>query len=107
MKHIPQRTCVACRQVRPKRELVRIVRTPDGQIQVDTTGKANGRGVYLCRKRVCWEKALAAVRPLAMALKTSVPAAAQAALWEYARQLPAQDDDVRRITSRPGEPEPT
>jgi len=106
MKHIPQRTCVACRQVKPKRELVRIVRTPEGHIQVDATGKARGRGVYLCRRRACWEKALTAARPLAMALKTSVPAAAQAVLWEYARQLPDEDDEPRRVTSSSGEPEP-
>lgn len=92
MKHVPQRTCVACRQVRPKRELIRIVRTPEGHIQVDATGKVNGRGVYLCRKRACWEKALAAARPLATALKTTVPPEAQSALWEYARQLPAEDN---------------
>lgn len=56
-KHIPQRTCVGCRQVLSKRELMRIIRTPDG-IQYDPTGKAAGRGAYLHNKRSCWENAL-------------------------------------------------
>ena len=58
-RHIPERTCVACRVKRPKRELLRIVRTPAGTIAVDENGKLNGRGAYLCRQRACWERALA------------------------------------------------
>jgi predicted RNA-binding protein YlxR (DUF448 family) len=57
-KHVPQRTCVACRQVRNKRDLIRIVRTPEGTIEVDETGKKSGRGAYLCRRASCWKKAL-------------------------------------------------
>jgi len=56
--HIPQRTCVACRQIRNKRELVRVVRTPAGRVEVDETGKKSGRGAYLCRLAPCWRKAL-------------------------------------------------
>ena len=59
IKHVPQRTCVACREVKSKRELVRVVRTPDGNIELDSTGKKNGRGAYVCPTRDCWEKALA------------------------------------------------
>ncbi len=51
--HVPQRTCVACRQARPKGELLRIVRTPQGAIEVDLTGKAAGRGAYVCRNEHC------------------------------------------------------
>ncbi len=58
LKHIPQRTCVGCREVKTKRELVRVVRTPDGNIELDSTGKKNGRGAYVCPTRDCWEKAL-------------------------------------------------
>jgi predicted RNA-binding protein YlxR (DUF448 family) len=58
LKHIPQRTCVACREVKNKRELVRVVRNPDGSIELDETGKKNGRGAYVCPTRDCWEKAL-------------------------------------------------
>ncbi len=55
---IAQRTCVACRQVRDKRELLRLVRTPQGSIEIDSTGKREGRGAYVCPTAVCWEKAL-------------------------------------------------
>ena len=57
VKHIPQRTCVGCRQVLSKRELIRVVRTPEG-ILVDNTGKLSGRGAYLHDSRSCWEKGL-------------------------------------------------
>lgn len=57
-KHVPQRTCIVCRQVRPKRELIRVVRTPDGHVVLDPTGKKSGRGAYLCARRSCWEPAL-------------------------------------------------
>jgi predicted RNA-binding protein YlxR (DUF448 family) len=53
-KHIPQRTCVGCRQVLEKRSLIRIVRSPDG-IVIDPTGKQAGRGAYLHNRRSCWE----------------------------------------------------
>lgn len=55
VKHIPQRTCVACRTVKAKRELIRLVRISDGSIEVDTSGKKAGRGAYLCRTLECWE----------------------------------------------------
>jgi uncharacterized protein len=55
IKREPQRTCVACRKVRAKQELVRIVRTPENTIEVDIKGKKAGRGAYLCRVRECWE----------------------------------------------------
>lgn len=57
-KREPLRTCVACRQVKTKRELVRLVRTANGTIEVDETGKTKGRGAYICRKAACWEQAL-------------------------------------------------
>lgn len=57
VKHVPQRTCVGCREVLPKRTLIRIVRT-DGGVQIDLTGKMAGRGAYLHNKRSCWERGL-------------------------------------------------
>ena len=54
VKHIPQRTCVACRQVKAKRELIRLVRVADGTVEVDTGGKKEGRGAYLCPEPECW-----------------------------------------------------
>ena len=57
-RHVPERTCIACRQQRPKRELLRVVRTPQGRVELDPTGKKSGRGAYLCARRSCWELAL-------------------------------------------------
>ena len=56
---LPQRTCVACRSVRAKRDLVRIVRAPSGELSVDLRGKAAGRGAYLDPDAVCLERGLA------------------------------------------------
>ncbi|GIK38506.1 MAG: hypothetical protein BroJett011_23390 [Chloroflexota bacterium] len=72
-KHKPQRTCIACRETKDKRELIRVVRTPAGKLIVDPTGKANGRGAYLCRQASCWEKGLSKQR-LAQALKVTLSA---------------------------------
>lgn len=55
-KKIPERMCVACREMKPKNELVRIVNTQEGVV-VDTTGKVNGRGVYLCKCKQCMDRA--------------------------------------------------
>jgi len=57
VKHIPQRTCVGCRQVMPKRNLIRVVRSLEG-VSIDLTGKTAGRGAYLHDKKSCWESAL-------------------------------------------------
>jgi predicted RNA-binding protein YlxR (DUF448 family) len=86
-KRIPQRTCVACRQVRGKRDLVRVVRTPADGVQVDPTGKQAGRGAYLCRSRECWEQALGQ-RRLEAALHTRLSAEEKDRLAEFARELP-------------------
>lgn len=56
-KHIPLRSCVACRESKAKRELVRVVRGGDERVEVDRTGKRNGRGAYLCPAVECWELA--------------------------------------------------
>jgi predicted RNA-binding protein YlxR (DUF448 family) len=70
-KHKPLRTCIVCRQVKDKRELIRVVRTPAGKIIIDPTGKANGRGAYLCRDNGCYEKGLSQAW-LARSLKVSL-----------------------------------
>lgn len=56
-RKIPMRRCAGCMQSRPKKELIRIVSTGDGHISLDLTGKANGRGVYLCPDPACFQKA--------------------------------------------------
>ena len=54
-KHVPQRTCIACRQIREKRNLIRLVRGPDGTVSVDISARKPGRGAYLCSKKDCWK----------------------------------------------------
>ena len=88
-KHIPQRTCVGCRQVLSKRELMRIIRTPDG-IQYDPTGKAAGRGAYLHNKRSCWEHALKG--PLAKTLKIEMTEKDRNHLLQIVDTFPMEED---------------
>lgn len=89
LRHVPERTCVACRQPRPKREMVRIVRTVAGSVQVDPTGKLSGRGAYLCRQAGCWQTALRR-DALSRALKVAIPPADRAALEQCAVRLPVE-----------------
>ena len=65
------RMCVSCREMRPKKELTRVVRTPEGNVVVDPSGRANGRGAYLCLKTACLDKAIKS-RALDRALETKV-----------------------------------
>jgi predicted RNA-binding protein YlxR (DUF448 family) len=79
-KHVPQRTCVACRRQLDKRQLTRIVRSTDAGVVIDPTGKRSGRGAYLCDQPECWEKALGKARLLNQALNTELTEAELAAL---------------------------
>jgi uncharacterized protein len=72
-RHVPVRTCAGCREEHPKREMVRVVRSPEGSISVDPSGKQNGRGTYLCPQVSCWDKALRS-GSLAKALKVTISA---------------------------------
>jgi hypothetical protein len=65
------RMCVSCREMQPKKELMRVVRTPEGAVLLDITGRANGRGAYLCKKSACLEKAIKS-RALERALETKI-----------------------------------
>lgn len=85
-KHIPQRTCVACREVNEKRSLVRIVRGADG-VTVDKSGRMPGRGAYLHESKECWEKALKR-GILARSLKTEISPEDMEALQSYMETLP-------------------
>ncbi len=73
--------CVACRQMRPKKELVRIVRTPEGDVRLDTTGRANGRGAYLCASTECLNRAVK-TRALERALEAKLDGDVLASLKE-------------------------
>ena len=90
-KHVPMRTCVACREKDAKRQYVRIVRSPDQTVRVDPTGKANGRGAYLCSRRSCWDRALQS-GALARALKVEIDAETRQMLAEYSRSYFPPDD---------------
>ncbi len=87
-KHVPIRTCVACREAKPKRELTRIVLLPDGDVVIDKTGKLNGRGAYVCRRRSCGEEALMR-GALARALRVSLSSGDVDELQSYFASLPA------------------
>ncbi len=84
--HVPQRTCMACRQIKNKRDLIRIVRTPDGSVVVDEKGKLAGRGAYLCRVKACWEDGLKSNR-IENVLRTRLGQADREKLGEYKKQL--------------------
>jgi len=71
MKKVPLRTCIGCRETKPKKELIRLVRTPAGEIKIDLSSKLSGRGAYFCRKRECFEMAVKKKR-IPWALKTEV-----------------------------------
>jgi uncharacterized protein len=92
-KHIPQRTCIACRAVRGKRELLRVVRTAENHVEADPTGKKAGRGAYLCRARECWEAVLSAPGRLENALKLEMPISSdeRACLRKFAATLPSRE----------------
>ncbi|MGI6604189.1 MAG: RNase P modulator RnpM [bacterium] len=71
-RRIPLRMCVGCQEMRPKRELLRVVRTPEKKVEVDRTGKRSGRGAYICPRRECLVKAIQGKR-LQKALETDLP----------------------------------
>lgn len=72
VKKQPERRCAGCGEHFPKKELIRVVRTPDGNIELDLVGKKSGRGVYVCRRLECFKKARKA-RRFETALECSIP----------------------------------
>ena len=71
-KKIPMRQCLGCREAKPKKELIRVVRSPEGEISLDFRGKANGRGAYVCPNPACLKKAIKQ-KALERALETAIP----------------------------------
>ena len=91
-KHVPQRTCVACRNKYDKRQITRIVRTtPDeagnSNVVIDTTGKRNGRGAYLCDNPTCWQNAIKR-NMLNIALKTELTSVEKQMILDAGSKLP-------------------
>ena len=85
-RHIPERTCIACRQVKAKRDLIRIVNTKDEGIVIDTNGKKPGRGAYLCKTKECWENGLKGNR-LEYVMRTKLTELDLRRLEEYVETL--------------------
>lgn len=71
-KKIPMRKCLGCNEMKPKKELIRAVKSPEGEISLDLTGKKSGRGAYICKNEECFKKARKAGR-LERALGTAIP----------------------------------
>ena len=71
-KKIPQRQCMGCRERKEKRELIRVVRAPDGSVSLDFRGKAPGRGAYICPDMACLKKALRS-KALDRSLEVPIP----------------------------------
>ena len=71
-KRIPMRQCVGCREMKPKKELIRVVKSPEGTISLDFRGKAPGRGAYLCPDPACLKRAMKA-KALSRAFETEIP----------------------------------
>lgn len=71
-KKIPMRQCLGCREAKPKKELIRVVRSPEGQISLDFMGKASGRGAYICHDPQCLKKAIRS-KALERAFSTQIP----------------------------------
>lgn len=84
-RHIPERTCVGCREVLSKKEMIRVVRTPDG-VRIDPTGKLPGRGAYLHKRKSCWQHALSR-GSLAKSLKVELSEESRNLLSAYMDQL--------------------
>lgn len=72
VKKVPQRKCIACQDRDNKKELIRIVKNKEGQISLDKTGRANGRGAYICNSKECLQKAIKS-KALNRAFKIEVP----------------------------------
>ena len=87
VKHVPQRTCVGCRTVLAKRQLIRVVRTAE-RVLVDPTGKLAGRGAYLHDRRTCWERGLRGA--LSHALKVELTPVDRESLEVFANAFPEE-----------------
>lgn len=88
MKKIPMRQCVGCREMKPKKDLVRVVKSPEGVISIDLRGKAPGRGAYVCPSKECLRRAIKSVA-LARGFETTIP---PEVLQQLEQQMEATDD---------------
>lgn len=87
-KKIPMRQCTGCREMKPKRELIRVVRSPENEITLDFKGKAQGRGAYVCKSQDCLKKAIKS-KALERSLEVSIP---EEIYSELKKQMEAGDE---------------
>jgi uncharacterized protein len=87
-KKIPMRQCTGCREMKPKRELIRVVKSPENEISLDFKGKAQGRGAYVCKNQECLKKAIKS-KALERSLEIPIPEDIYAQLRE---QMEAGDE---------------
>ena len=87
VKKIPQRKCLGCMQSFPKKELIRVVRTPEGEVEIDLTGKKSGRGAYICKNSACLKKAIKSKR-IQNNLETELP---EGVILELEKELLANE----------------
>ena len=87
-KKIPMRQCTGCREMKPKRELIRVVKSPENDISLDFKGKAQGRGAYVCKNQECLKKAIKS-KSLERSLEIPIPDEIYALLRE---QMEAGDE---------------
>lgn len=92
-KHVPLRQCLGCREHKPKRDLVRVVRTPEGKLSLDRSGKVSGRGAYLCTRPECFQRAKK-IHALDRALGQSVPEGLYDQLAAELASLPPPPEEV-------------
>ena len=86
-KKIPLRQCVGCREMKPKRELIRVVKSPEGEVSLDFKGKKPGRGAYVCPDPACLAKARKA-KALERAFETALPPQVWEALEQQMKEVP-------------------
>jgi len=90
-KKIPMRMCVGCREMKPKRELIRVVRAPDGTVSLDPVGKKPGRGAYVCRSENCLKRAIKQ-RQLERQLEVQLSEEVAQALQDTLQSLPPHEE---------------
>ena len=88
-KKVPLRQCLGCGEMKSKKEMLRVIRTPEEELVIDTTGRKNGRAAYLCRQSACFEKACKN-KGLERSLKMNIPAEIYESLKKEIEQIEAE-----------------
>lgn len=85
-RKVPMRKCIGCQEMKNKKEMMRVIKTPEDELVLDTTGRKNGRGAYLCFSKECFEKAVK-TKGLERSLKMSIPSAVYDSLKKEIEQI--------------------